>query len=80
MVFDPGIYGLDDIDHDTLEVLNVVNDFFKMEYPGHKQCPVVRSGELQIVDSFNNVSGILFDSGAIGASYISKLYQQAVGG
>ena len=70
--FDPGIYGLNDIDHDELEVLNVVSDFFKMEYPGHKQCPVIRGGDFQVVDSFDSVSGILFDSGAIGASYISK--------
>ncbi len=82
MIFDPGTYGLDDIDHDTLDALAVVSEFFTVEYPGHRgECPVITQGGVLVAhhstvdgvtDNFVVVDKVIFDSGAMQASYISK--------
>ena len=81
MIFDPGIYGLNDVDADTLDALAVVSELFEVAYPGHMgECPVITQGELQLAqsqvieprDTLVVVDKILFDSGAMQASYISK--------
>ena len=81
MIFDPGIYGLMDVDADTLDALAVVSELFEVAYPGHMgECPVITQGELQLAqcqvieprDTLVVVDKILFDSGAMQASYISK--------
>ena len=81
MIFDPGTYGLNDLDPDTLDALAVVSELFEVAYPGHSgECPVITQGELQltqsrveeVASSFVVVDKILFDSGAMQASYISK--------
>ena len=73
MTFDPGIYGLDDMDPDHLDVLELVSECFKVQYPGQcGKCPVITDGSVQLVDSFVDIENVLFDSGAMQASYISK--------
>jgi len=81
MIFDPGIYGLNDLDPDALDALSVVSELFEVAYPGHRgECPVITQGELQlprpategVPPDFVVLDKILFDSGAMQASYISK--------
>ena len=73
LTFDPGIYGLNAQDPAELDAMEVVSEFFKVEYPGQEgKCPVVTGGEIRLTNEFVEVDNILFDSGAMQASYISK--------
>ena len=73
LTFDPGIYGLDAQDPAELDAMEVVSEFFKVEYPDQGgRCPVVTGGEIQLTSDFVEMDNILFDSGAMQASYISK--------
>ena len=66
MVFDPGIYGMDDMDPDHLDVLGMVSECFKVQYPGlDRRCPVITEGVVQLVDSSVDIENVLFDSGAL---------------
>ena len=74
LVFDPGIHGLDQTDPEDLDVLELVSDFFEIQFPGHLgKCPVVTSGDILLDrENFEQLDSVLFDSGAMQASYISK--------
>ena len=73
MVFDPGVYISPDLHPFELDALEVISELFKVDFPQHSgRCPVVVQGEVQIEEDFEAVDHILFDSGAMQASYISK--------
>ena len=77
LTFDPGKNGLDDLDLDHLDVLELVSECFKVQYPGHcGKCPVITDGVVQLVDSSVDIENVLFDSGALQASYISKWWMR----
>lgn len=73
LVFDPSIYGLNDLDSEFLGALEVASEYFQVQYPGHSgKCPVITCGDFQVNNNFVAIENTLFDSGALQASYISK--------
>ena len=76
MVFDPGIYLDTGLDNDLIDSLDLVSQIFKLEFPQHQgRCPVVVFGDVQVDNNFVVVDNILFDSGAMQASYMSKQWR-----
>jgi hypothetical protein len=80
---------LDSLDHPP-EMMEVVSNLFQVAFPGHTgRCPVVVGGQLQIRNetvnngvsgvkaNFVDIENVLFDSGAMQASYISKQWVDA---
>ena len=62
----------------TPEELDLVSDVFQVTYPGHvDQCPVIIPGDFQVGQNFVDVGNVLFDSGALQASYVSKKWVDA---